>query len=223
MALAPLPTTPWSHSAQPTPAWSASGGGSIGVDEVLRAGATVGGPHTITASAAGVAGTAQVSVVDGVVARISFQPAQAPTWQDWLVDAGEPFADRGNGLSYGWNGRNDATRDRNDPTSPDQRYDTLVMTQKAPNKDAAWELAVPAGSYRVRLVAGDPLYAPGRYRFAVEGQVVLDARPTATSRWAESTTVVSVGDGRLTVRNAAGASGNRLCFIEITAVPAGNG
>ena len=210
-------------SAQPTPVWSSSGGGSIGADGVLRAGTTVGGPHTITASAAGVAGTAQLSVVEGVAARISFQPAQAPTWQDWLVDAGEPFADRGNGLSYGWNGRNDATRDRNDPTSPDQRYDTLVMTQKAPNKDAAWELAVPAGSYRVRLVAGDPLYAPGRYRFAVEGQVVLDARPTATSRWAESTTVVSVGDGRLTVRNAAGASGNRLCFIEITAVPAGNG
>lgn len=210
-------------SLAPLVAWSCSGGGAIGADGLFRAGASAGGPHTVIATAGVVTGRAQVTVVADVVARISFQPALAPTWQDWLVDAGEPFADRGNGLSYGWNARNETARDRNSPLSADQRYDTLVLTQKAPNRDASWELALPSGRYQVRLVAGDPFYTPSRYAFLIEGQLVLDAVPTTADRWAEATAVVSVGDGRLTLRNAPSASGNRLCFIEVTALPAGNG
>lgn len=211
--------------SQPAVAWSVSGGGTIGADGVFRAGAAAGGPHTVraTAATATIAGTALVTVAEGLLARISFQPVPVPVWQDWLVDSGAPFADRGNGLSYGWNAPNDTTRDRNDSTSPDQRYDTMILTQKAPNGDASWELAVPPGRYQVRLVAGDAFYTVSRYRFLVEGVLALDAVPSATARWAEGTVAVTVADGRLTVRNAPGASRNRLCFIEITALPAGNG
>ncbi len=44
--------------------WSVSGGGSISSTGVFTAGATSGGPHTVTATAAPASGTAQVTVVD---------------------------------------------------------------------------------------------------------------------------------------------------------------
>ena len=75
----------------------------------------------------------------------------------YLADSGLTFANRGNGQSYGWTVVNSAqTRDRNAANSPDQRYDTLTHLQKAGNPDAVWELAVPNGSYSVRIVSGDP-------------------------------------------------------------------
>jgi hypothetical protein len=36
-------------------------------------------------------------------------------------------------------------------------------------------------------------------------------------RWVEGTQTVNVADGRLTVASAAGASGNKICFVEISA------
>jgi hypothetical protein len=48
---------------QPTFSWDLSGGGTIGVDGVFTAGGTAGGPHVVTASALGVDGTAQVTVL----------------------------------------------------------------------------------------------------------------------------------------------------------------
>jgi hypothetical protein len=48
---------------QPAFAWSVSGGGVIDANGLFAAGGTAGGPHTVTAAAQGVEGTAQVTVV----------------------------------------------------------------------------------------------------------------------------------------------------------------
>lgn len=208
---------------QPAVAWTVDGGGAIDDAGAFTAGGSAGGPWTVTAIGGAASGTAAVTVAGDLLVRVNFQPASAATVPGWLVDAGEPFADRGNGQVYGWNARVGDLRDRNDPAAPDQLHDTLVYTQKAPNKDARWELAVPDGTYRVRVVAGDPTVISGRYAYAVEGVTVLDAAPTAAVRWVEGEAVVTVADGRLTLANAAGARVNRVCLIEIAAVPAGNG
>src|SRR5262245_4773493 len=61
-------------------------------------------------------------------ANINFQPAGSPVPAGYLADTGAPFANRGNGFAYGWNGDASTTmRDRNLVT--DQRYDTLVHMQ----------------------------------------------------------------------------------------------
>ena len=66
-------------------------------------------------------------------------------------------ATRGNGQTYGWNADNTAqARDRNSARSPDQAYDTLTHMQRPANPNAVWEIALPNGTYSVRLVAATP-------------------------------------------------------------------
>jgi len=148
---------------------------------------------------------------------INFQPAAAPVPAGYLADGGLVYAARGNGQTYGWNADNTAqTRDRNAANSPDQRYDTLNHLQKPGNPDAVWEIAVPNGTYVVRVVSGDALHFDSIFRTTVEGVLTVNGTPTTTTRWIEGTATVTVTDGRLTVRSESGASNNKICFVEIT-------
>ena len=89
---------------------------------------------------------------------VNFQPSTSPVPAGYLADGGLVYGNRGNGQTYGWTIDNTAqTRDRNASNSPDQRYDTLTHLQKPANPDAVWEIAVPNGTYRVRIVSGDAL------------------------------------------------------------------
>jgi hypothetical protein len=49
----------------------------------------------------------------------------------------------------------------------------------------------------------------------VEGVLVVSGTPTSAARWVEGTAVVTVADGRLTVSNGAGASNNKVNFVDI--------
>jgi glucose/arabinose dehydrogenase len=149
--------------------------------------------------------------------RINFQPAPAAVAGGYLPDGGRPYGVRGNGQTYGWNADITAQmRDRNAGNSPDQRYDTLAYMQRAPTTNAVWEIAVPNGSYGVRVVAGDPVYFGNVVRIAAEGAPVASGTTTSAARWVDGTATVSVTDGRLTISNGAGADGNKICFVEIT-------
>jgi hypothetical protein len=153
----------------------------------------------------------------GSMVNINFQPADAAVPTGYLPDSGLPYADRGNGFSYGWDGENGGgARDRNSPASPDQRYDTLVAMQYSGNR--TWEIAVPNGMYTVRVVAGDPDYYDSShiYRINVECALIVNGIPSSGQRWVEGTQTVSVSDGKLTISNALGSSYNTLSFLEIT-------
>jgi glucose/arabinose dehydrogenase len=150
-------------------------------------------------------------------ARVNFQPAGAVVPAGYLPDTGAVLGLRTNGDRYGWNADNAAqTRDRNLANSPDQRYDTLTHLQKAGNPNAVWEIAVPNGTYTVRAVAGDAGYWDSVIRLNAEGVLTVSGTPTSASRWVEGTSTVTVTDGRLTVTNGAGASNNKICFVEIS-------
>jgi hypothetical protein len=150
--------------------------------------------------------------------RVNFQPAGAPVPAGYLADTGLVYASRGNGQTYGWTLVNTAeTRDRNASNAPDQRYDTLNHLQKPTNPDAIWEIAVVNGTYRVRVVSGDASHFDSVFRTTVEGVLTVSGTPTTTTRWIEGTQTVTVTDGRLTIRSGAGASNNKICFVEITA------
>src|SRR6185295_2216953 len=139
-------------------------------------------------------------------------PSSAPVPAGYLKDGGLVYGDRGNGQSYGWNADNTAQmRDRDSTQSPDQRYDTLAYMQRPANPDASWEIAVPNGTYVVRAVAGDPAFFDATYGIVVEGVLTVSGTSTSASRWVEGTSTVTVSDGRLTIRNAAGATANKIC------------
>ena len=167
----------------------------------------VGGANSATATIADNDGAAPFA------AKINFQPAGAALPAGYLPDAGNVFADRGNGYSYGWSG-DDTTqsRDRNSPLSPDQRYDTLVQFN-----GKSWELAVPAGTYAVHVVAGDAAYLDSIYKIDAEGMRVVDGTPTSANHWVEGTALIAVSDGKLTIGIGSGASNDKICFIEVTA------
>ncbi|HEY7497818.1 MAG TPA: PQQ-dependent sugar dehydrogenase [Vicinamibacterales bacterium] len=149
--------------------------------------------------------------------RVNFQPASSPVPAGYLADGGLVFAARGNGQSYGWNADNTAqTRDRNASNSADQRYDTLTHLQKPANPDAVWEIALPNGSYSVRIVSGDAANFDSVFRVTAEGVLVVSGTPTTSTRWIEGTATVAVSDGRLTIRSGSGASNNKICFVDIT-------
>ena len=154
----------------------------------------------------------------GTTVKINFQPSGAPIPLGYLPDTGQPFADRGNGQSYGWSGDNTTnTRDRNNPNSPDQQHDTLAYMQRTPLPDAVWEIGLPNGTYTVRLVAGDPSFFGNHMVIAAEGVVIVDGTTSSTNPWLDQTQTVTVNDGRLTISNVAGADGgNKICFIEIS-------
>jgi glucose/arabinose dehydrogenase/PKD repeat protein len=150
-------------------------------------------------------------------AHINFQPAAAPIPDGYEKDDGAVFGLRTNGLTYGWDLVNSAnTQDRNSANSPDQRYDTCALTQVA-GGGSIWEIAVPNGTYQVFLVAGDPTRNNSTYRYDVEGLLSLSGTPTPSQRWIAGSNTVTVTDGRLTVSNGAGASNNKICFIDISA------
>jgi hypothetical protein len=155
------------------------------------------------------------------IAFINFQTPSSATPPGYLADTGAVFGARGNGLNYGWIGGDNSTytRDRDAANSPDQRYDTFnhLGFGNPQTYTNTWELALPNGTYRVRVVAGDPSYTDSFYHILAEGVTVINAN--ATPRWREGTVDVEVGDGRLTVSNGPSGLRNKICFIEATTVP----
>ncbi|MGC9453683.1 MAG: fibronectin type III domain-containing protein, partial [Phycisphaerae bacterium] len=145
--------------------------------------------------------------------NINFQPSGSTVPSGYLADVSEPFGDRGNGYSYGWDASFDETRERN--SDPDQRYDTLNHVQKS-GAHRIWEISLANGDYEVWLVCGDPSYTDQINDFLVEGTLCDD--PDGEDNFDEYTVTVTVSDGRLTIEPGSGASNAKICFVEITEV-----
>jgi hypothetical protein len=201
---------------------------------VIRAAGTAAifvGLLCVVVSAAGPARAA------GFTAHFNFQPAASPVPSGYQVDSGAAWSD---GAGFGWV-RQDSlsssthvplditpnTRDRN--VESDQRLDTLIHMQyplngtAAVTTPAAWEVAVPNGSYTVTVAVGDPVAGtdPENYVIHVEGQTAIagfvpsGANGSAT-RHATATVTVTVSDGRLTV-DAIGGTNTKLDYVDVVA------
>lgn len=152
-----------------------------------------------------------------ISARVNFQPAEAPTPSGYEADTGATFGPRSSGLAFGWNVRNSSSaRDRNADRSPDQRYDTF---QTFRGRASRWEIAVPDGTYSVRVVAGDPIFSGRPIRLRVEETSMIRGRPTRSVRWLDRSIFVSVSDGRLTIQRGPGGLASRINFVEVTRLP----
>jgi alpha-tubulin suppressor-like RCC1 family protein len=149
-------------------------------------------------------------------ARINFQPAGTDVPLGYYADTGLVYADRGNGLTYGWSTDNSTNIfDRNSLTSPDQRYDTVAYLQRGGNH--TWEIQVPNGFYEVHLVRGDPIYEPHFFQTVVENWLVGD---NGAYDWDENwLDVVTVTDGKLSISDYYG-NNDKICFVEIQGIDA---
>ena len=158
--------------------------------------------------------------------KISFLPENGVLPAGYLPDNGKVYGDRGNGYSYGWS--QDCTefmRDRSQPPwagspnaipAPDHRYEVLGCFDHYKMKGTAiWEIGLPNGKYKVHVVSGDSMNFESVFALDVEGVLTVDAIPDTNKRWAEGTKIVTVKDGRLTLKNHTTASNNKICFIEL--------
>jgi hypothetical protein len=165
-----------------------------------------------------------------LTAKVSFLPATANPPAGYLADHGAVFGAHTNGFAYGWSeDMRGQVRDRNEGRykkdknpnlkTPDRRYDFIAYMDndklKAP---ATWEIALPNGTYKVRMVAGDATKYDSIYGLTAEQTAVVNGVPDTGRRWIEGTATVTLTDGRLTVGHTPIASNNKLCFIEITEV-----
>jgi hypothetical protein len=149
--------------------------------------------------------------------NINFQPNNTDILRDYLADTGLPFANRGNGYSYGWSSEiSEGARDRNHNNAKDQRYDTLLhMLHPSLAINDYWEIKLPNNNYKVNLIAGDPEYCDELYRIAVEDEIIINGAP-GCSHFIENTINVSVTDGYLTMTTLADSKDAKVAFIEIT-------
>ncbi len=171
--------------------------------------------HNITTAASNTTYTANFSVVTGTSIKVNFQIGTDPAFSGYLIDGGAVYGSRGNGQTYGWNVDNTTwMRNRNAANSPDERYDTFGHMQKGGG--SSWEIAVPNGTYSVRIVAGDPTTFDSVYNITAEGMTVVSGTPSASVHWFDGTQNITVSDGRLTITNAASATNNKIAFIDIT-------
>ncbi|MCS7032793.1 MAG: hypothetical protein NZ561_02230, partial [Phycisphaerae bacterium] len=148
---------------------------------------------------------------------MNFQPAGAPVPAGFEVDVGSKFGARANDFIFGWDFDNTGSmRRRTSALSLDAAFDTLAHMNEG-NSPRKWELAVPNGTYHVRVVAGDAAYYDSIYKINVENVLVVNGTPTPQNRWISGSAKVAVNDGRLTVTNASGSKNNKINFIEVVA------
>ena len=145
---------------------------------------------------------------------INFQtPGAAPA--EYVADVGRVFGDRGNGLTYGWDADNTANvRNRDNPGSLDERFDTLALMQKD-GANRTWEIALANGMYSVQLDVGDPSFTDSVYNLDLENRLAISGTPSGQTRWFERAFNVEVKDGRLTLSNNAAGVNNKIAFINI--------
>jgi hypothetical protein len=147
-----------------------------------------------------------------------------------MADHGEAFSAHTNGFTYGWSeDLQEQMRDRNESRykkdkpatlkTPDRRYDFMAYMDNDKMKGpATWEIGLPNGSFKVRMVAGDSTRYDSIYGLTAENVLVVNGIPDTGRRWIEGTATVNVSDGRLGIGHAPMSSNNKLCFIEITEV-----
>jgi len=159
-------------------------------------------------------------VASGLDIKVNFMQQGGDIPPGYLPDYGLPFGPQGDcPFQYGWD--RDITadaRNRGSGNAPDERYDTLVHLQKG--AATIWEIELPNGNYQLFLVAGDPGYTDQTDSFDVEGVIATDpdGQAGAGFDFDEWELLVTVADGRLTIKPAPDASNAKIMFVDIMGV-----
>jgi hypothetical protein len=163
------------------------------------------------------------STAPGFSAHISFTNDSTEVPTGYTPDTGTAYGVHGS-LSEGWLANGTPTdnsaqaRDRDVAISPDLLHDDLIHLQKPANPHAAWQIAVPNGTYEVHILTGDPTATDSVYALDANGVNVVTATPNSLNLWADGTKTITVTNGLLTVTSDAKASNNKIDAIDIIPV-----
>lgn len=161
-------------ATQPAVTWTSSGGGSISSSGLFTAGAMAGGPHTITATAGGVSGTAQVTIGAGVPPTIATAASATPNPVTGTTTALSAYGadDQGEpSLGYTWSA-----------TGPAAVAFSVNGSNAAKNATATF---TKAGTYVLTVMVSDA----GGLTATSQVTVVVEATPTMLAVAPASATV----------------------------------
>ncbi|WP_157243457.1 PKD domain-containing protein, partial [Algoriphagus resistens] len=171
--------------------------------------------------------------------KVNFSDEATAAPQGYLKDSGSPYADRGNGYSYGWlnaatsapanltpNARNRAISGVSvlNNTLIHMQYGTVETPGTGYLPDAKWEMEVPNGTYTVTVGVGDPTVDGATadnpvHTINAEGVTVIDGYVASgvqgsPTRGTTGTAVITVADGKLTL-TPTGGHNTKINFVEI--------
>jgi hypothetical protein len=144
---------------------------------------------------------------------INFEPAGGPVYKGYLQDTGLAFGSRGNGFTYGWSTDNTASAVTRAPIK-DARYDTfnVLGAGGSPN----WQISLPDGRYRIKLVAGDPSNSINTYQVDANGSLILTGKATRKLPFVAATTTISITNGVLELTPGSGVGFDDLDFLKLS-------
>jgi hypothetical protein len=202
------------------------------VNSFFDTGLSPGTQYTYTVQAVNAAGsssarsftvTTPASASPGFSAHVNFSNNQTQVPAGYVNDTGAAYGAHGS-LTYGWLANGTPTdnsvnaRDRDSAISPDELHDSLIHLQKPNNPNAAWQIAVPNGTYQVHIPTGDPTAIDSVYSLNADGVNVVTATPNSLNLWADGTQTITVTNGLLTITSGALASNNKIDAIDILPV-----
>ncbi len=167
--------------------------------------------------------------------KVNFAPEDSAISNEFVLDSGAGYSSE---QGYGWVTQSSLgsdnptpinissnTRDRN--SSSGFAADTLIhlqypddlvspLAQSSVKTPSAWEYDIANGSYFVTVGVGDLDFTDSSHTINIEGEsVISNFVPTEDLLFTETTTLVEVTDGRLTI-DAVGGDNTKLTFVEIT-------
>ncbi|WPR77524.1 PKD domain-containing protein [Algoriphagus sp. NG3] len=171
--------------------------------------------------------------------KVNFSDEATAAPQGYLKDSGSPYADRGNGYSYGWldaatstpanltpNARNRAISGVSvlNNTLIHMQYGTVETPGTGFLPDAMWEMEIPNGTYTVTVGVGDPnvdgaaadnpVHTINAEGVTIINDYVASGVQGSPTRGTTGTGVVTVTDGKLTL-TPTGGHNTKINFVEI--------
>jgi N-acetylneuraminic acid mutarotase len=147
---------------------------------------------------------------------VDFHPSGTTPAAGAYSDTGAPLSKQ-NGLRYGWNANNDThTFARPQSSKVDATNDSFALMQGRFGT-RRWQIALPDGTYRVTVSAGDAARNTTA-AIAAEGRTVVSGSTTSANRFAVGVRRVVVRDGYLTLTNASPDATNAINFVRIKAI-----
>jgi hypothetical protein len=208
--------------SQPTFAWAVSGGGTINASGLFSAGSTAGGPFTVSASSAGVSGSASVNVTAGTppptptaIYRINCGGgAVSPFAADQFVSGGSAFASA-NAVST--SGVTNAA-----PAA-------VYQTERFGNHTYTFGNLTPSASYTVRLHFAEVFFTSAgsrKFNVLVNGTQVLTSFDIVATAGANKALVrdfntTASGNGQVTVQYVNVVDNAKSSGIEILGADGG--
>jgi hypothetical protein len=201
-----------SMTTQPSFAWSidAGGIGTVSASGLYTAPTGGSGTAKVRATSGALSAVATITVPSFTSAKVNFQPSGAATVSGYIVDSGKTFALQST-QQYGW-----STSETAQVFDRAKNSNQLLDTSVGVLSGAKWEIAVPNGTYSVKISIGDASKKTTN-TVRIEGTSAYSATVLNANAFSNKTVSVTVSDGRLTIDAGSAASGVTFFnYVEIT-------